>query len=246
MGFLDRLVSDLVHQSTGINPRRLVRMVGGKNILLAGGAALAGGLAAQKMRQGGGTYTSGTGPHPTPPQPAPPPPGAIPPPPPGAPAPLPSGAIPPPPPADIPPPPPVPKVAEVAEAAEDEESELELPPALTYAVVRTMVAAALADGELAPAEKEIIHRHLGTSGLGDDQVTQIQRDLVLPASPRELAALVAPDAEREVLYRFAALIILADDTVSDLERSWLGRLATALDIDDSRRQTLEREIFAAE
>ena len=39
MGFLDNLVSDLVKSSTGINARGFVRMVGGKNILLLGGAA---------------------------------------------------------------------------------------------------------------------------------------------------------------------------------------------------------------
>ena len=46
MGFLDRLVSDMIHRETGFNARRLVRRVGGKNILLLGGAALAGGVLA--------------------------------------------------------------------------------------------------------------------------------------------------------------------------------------------------------
>ncbi len=46
MGFLDRLVSDLLQDSTGLPVRRLVRMVGGKNLLMMGaGAVLAGGAA---------------------------------------------------------------------------------------------------------------------------------------------------------------------------------------------------------
>ena len=108
-----------------------------------------------------------------------------------------------------------------------------------------MVAAALADGRMAPEEKELIHRHLGESGLGEEQVRQIHQDLVLPPSPEELAAL-APAAEaREALYRFAALVVLADRETSDLERRWLERLAAAFEIDAERRSVLEAEIFAA-
>ena len=72
----------------------------------------------------------------------------------------------------------------------------ELPPEVTYAVVRTMVAAALADGHLAPEEKAIIQKHLGESGLSEAQTAQVHQDLVLPPGPAELAAL-AGDAEAQ-------------------------------------------------
>jgi len=49
---------------------------------------------------------------------------------------------------------------------------------VAYSVVRTMVAAALADGDLAPAEKAMIQDHVADSGLADDQVQQIRRDLL--------------------------------------------------------------------
>ncbi len=79
MAFLDRFVSDIIKKSTGFNARSIVRMVGGKNILLLGGAALAAALAADKM---GGSEK--------PTQPAVPPvPNATPPPLPAAPPPLP-------------------------------------------------------------------------------------------------------------------------------------------------------------
>jgi hypothetical protein len=51
MAFLDNLLSDLIRNSTGFNAKPFVRAVGGKNILLLGGAAIAGAIAAEKMRQ---------------------------------------------------------------------------------------------------------------------------------------------------------------------------------------------------
>lgn len=50
MAFLDNLISDLIRSSTGFNAKPFVRAVGGKNILLLGGAAIAGAIAAEKMR----------------------------------------------------------------------------------------------------------------------------------------------------------------------------------------------------
>lgn len=229
MGFLDRLVTDMIHQSTGLPVRRLVRMVGGKNLLMIGaGAALAGGAAAAF-----GTSQTGAAQGPPPP----PPPGAGPPPPP---PPVPGSAAAP----GVPPPPPLPTAARSA-APEGGEAE-EPAPEVTYAIVRTMVAAALADGHLAPEEKEIIHRRLGESGLAEEQIRQVHHDLVLPPSPEELAALAPNPEGREALYRFAALIVLADRKTSDLERSWLDRLGSVFGLDAERRQALETEIFAPE
>ncbi len=231
MGFLDRLVTDMLQDSTGLPVRRLVRMVGGKNLLMMGaGAVLAGGAATALGQSPSQSGQGGTAPPPPlPPGAGPPPP---PPPPPGSVA-GPSPGAPPPPPPPMAAPPPVP-------AGEAEEPT----PEITYAVVRTMVAAALADGHLAPEEKEIIFQRLGESGLAEDQIRQVHQDLVLPPAPAELAAL-APAAEaREALYRFAALIVLADGETSALERSWLDRLAAAFELDAERRSALETEIFA--
>ncbi len=224
MGFLDRLVSDLVQESTGLPARRMVRKIGGKNILLAaGGALLASGVAKKLGENQSTTATSGAASG-MPPPPPPPPPGAAA-----------SGVVP-------PPPPPPPPASESALAPD--EPEIELPRELTYAVVRTMVAAAIADGEMASEEKEMVWKHLGDSGLDDEQKQQIHRDLMLPASPEELAEL-APAAEaREVLYRFAALVALSDRNVVASEREWLRRLADAFELSDERRQELESEVFS--
>lgn len=229
MGFLDRLVSDMIGESIGVNPRRLIRMVGGRNLLMMGaGAALAGGVASAMARgqepEGGKLPSQMTGqaqPRGDIPPPPPPPPETR------------ARTVPPPPP---PPPPPVEPSAE---------EEVELPPEATYAVVRAMVAAALADGHLGEREKEVIQARLDESGLSEAEKRQIHRDLVLPPTPAEVAALVPAGEARELLYRFAALVVLADGHASDLERGWLERLARASEIDAARVAELEKEIFAA-
>lgn len=240
MGFLDRMISDLIQDNTGINARRLVRKIGGGKILAMGGAAIAASVLAEKHgmfgRGGAGATAQPAAPPASPAAPPPPIPGAAaaPPPPP-----IPAGPT-----AAAPPPPPVPGPAAETTAPADEAASDDLPLETTYAIVRTMVAAALADGNLAPEEKAIIQKHLGESGFSEAQTRQIHQDLVLPPSLDELAAL-APAAEaREALYRFAALVVLADQQVSDLERRWLDRLAGTFGFSDDRKAALEAEIFA--
>ncbi|MEM6797437.1 MAG: DUF533 domain-containing protein, partial [Acidobacteriota bacterium] len=172
----------------------------------------------------------------------PPPPGGAPPPPPGAAPPLPHAAAASPPPLAPPAAPPLPP-APAAAAASPEPPPAEVPQELTYGIVRTMVAAALADGHLDEREKAAVLERLGDSGLDPEQKQQIHRDLVLPPSPGELAALCEDVGHREAMYRFAGLLILADGEVSNLERSWLDRLANAFAFDEAQKMALEGEIF---
>ncbi|MEM1207450.1 MAG: DUF533 domain-containing protein, partial [Acidobacteriota bacterium] len=127
-----------------------------------------------------------------------------------------------------------------APAAEEDDA----PPAeLVFAITRTMVAAALADGHLDDRERQLIHDRLGESGLSAEQIQQVHRDLVLPPAPRDLAAMTDDPQWREDMFRFAGMVILADGQVSDFERSWLERLADDLAIDAERRSELRRELF---
>jgi len=203
MAFLDNLISDLVRSSTGFNAKPFVRAIGGKNILLLGGAAIAGVLAAEKMRQQ---------------QPVP-----------GAPPlpPLPSTDA-------VPPLPPLPTAAP---------AEPQLPQALVFAIVRTMVSGALSDGEIHAEEKKLIEGRLGESGLSPDETKQIHKDLVFPPAPEELGRMVSTTEDRELLYRFGALVVRSEGGASALETAWLDRLAAALGIAPERRTSLEAEIF---
>lgn len=248
MGFLDRMVADMIKQGTGYNARGLVRRIGGRRMLMLGGAALGGALLSDQMKGGsvtsmtpGGTAAPSSGtrhvPIPRSSSEA---------------AAVPSRAVPPPPPVVSseaepstvpPPPPPVPPAApeHTSDAGEEAVAE-ELPPELLFAIVRSMVAAALADGELSDAERETIHSRLAEAPFSQEQVAQVNRDLVVPPSPHELAGMVETD-DREVLLRFATLVALAHEGVSDRERTWLGGFARALEIDGERQRTIEAEIL---
>lgn len=255
MKLLETLITQAVRSSTGYDARRIVKKIGGRNILLAGGALLAGGLAYDHLRrQGAGGGWPGATPAPaapggwTPPPPAPPA-GAVPPPPP----PIPGGPVafapPPPPPPPSPPsapaaapgfaPPPPPAPAPTVEP------ELVLPPGLEHALVRTMIAASLADGRMSPEERAAIREQIGASAFAPEQVAVLQQDMVLPAAVDELAALAADAPGRELLFRFAALALVADRQCTPPERAWLDRLAAALGLDPEAEAAIEREIAAA-
>jgi uncharacterized membrane protein YebE (DUF533 family) len=208
MAFLDNLISDLIRNSTGFNAKPFVRAVGGKNILLLGGAAIAGAIAAEKMRQ---QPASGAPPlPPLPPLPA-----------------LPTTEA-------VPPLPPLPTAAP---------AEPSLPPGLVFGIVRTMISGALSDGEMHAEERKLIEGRLGESGLSSDETTQIRKDLVFPPTPEEVGTMVSTAEDRELLYRFGALVVRADGGASALEAAWLERLGAALGIAAERRAALENEIF---
>ena len=235
MSFLDRVVSDLVRRQTGFDARRIVRRVGAKRLLLLGGAALAGGMLASQSGRFGPVSSSAAGgaagrtvvpprsggaappQQPAPPQGLPPLP------------PLPVGA-------GVPPPLP-------ANPADAEAQAADVPPDLLYAILRTMAAAALADGELHAEERRLLDERLGESGLSDARLAQLRRDLVLPASPAELARALPAGEDPEVLARFAVLVAGADRGLVEHERAWLRSLEQALGLPTGRMVELEREIF---
>ncbi len=229
MGFLDRMVSDLIYKNTGFKAHRLVRKIGSGKLLIAGaGAVLAAALSEQQTSSVQQQPASAAGAPPPPPGSAPP---SLPP--------LPSAAA-------IPPPPtPAPPATASPSADIPSDQDEDPPPAAAYAIIRTLVAAAMADGRLTDEEKEVLDRHLGESNLSAEERAQVHRDMALPPTPSELAA-QAPDPElRQTLYRFAALVICADRQVSELEKSWLVRFAGACEISEARRQELEAEVFTA-
>lgn len=236
MGLLNRMLGGMLSQS-GVDPRmarQLTRRIGKGNLLAIGGAALIQHLDGRQKAAGQQAPPAAQT---TTPPPSPAPGATPPPPPPGAPR---ASAVPPPPIPTPPPgatPPPPPPAAPSAET--DDET---LPSEVLYPVLRTLVAAALADGELAASERQLIQSHLDEADLDDEQTAQIRRDMVLPPSPDDLAALVPSAEGREELYRFAAVVVLADGQVSELERSWLARLARAFALSDDRRREIETDL----
>ncbi len=239
MGLVDGLLGDLIGSSTGIDARkarRMMRKVGMGNLLMMGGAAALGGLVMSKasgstgMPNSGGFGGSGM---PGSRTQVPPTAGSG-----GAPAPAPPNLppLPPIPGASVPPPPP-------GAVGEPEPADEELPPAAAVPAIRTMVAAALADGELSEEERSMVLGRIGEANLPEEQAKQIRQDLVLPPSPAALADLAPAPEARETLYRLAALVLKADGKATETEVAWLGRLAEAFEIDLARKVALEEEVF---
>ncbi len=104
-------------------------------------------------------------------------------------------------------------------------------------LLRLMVSAARADGELSPSEQARI-----VELAGDPEESAILRFEV--AKPRPLTEIVADVTDpraKEELYVFAFTIVRADEEVTGGERIFLAQLAHALGLDPAGVERIERE-----
>lgn len=132
------------------------------------------------------------------------------------------------PPSATPPPPPLPGAA--APAAP--EAGL---PASVLQLMRLMISAARADGELGPAERERIlaeAREVGAEALA-------AREIDSPRPLGEIVAGVTDPAFKEQLYTLAYAIVRADESVTGGERIYLAQLANRLSLDAAAVSRLE-------
>jgi len=135
-------------------------------------------------------------------------------------------------------PPPLPGSA--APAGGGDEPAFGLPPAVVQ-LMRLMISAARADGEIGPAERERIldeAREVGAAA-------EVERELAEP--PRPVAEIVAgvtdPDLKQQ-LYGLGYTIVRADETVTGGERIYLAQLANRLGLDGGTVSRLEGEVDA--
>ena len=132
-------------------------------------------------------------------------------------------------------PPPLPGAAAPAPLVED--SGL---PAPVLQLMRLMVSAARADGELGPAERERIvaeAREVGAEAL-------VRRELESPRPLGEIVAGVTDPHFKEQLYTLAFTIVRADEAVTGGERIYLAQLANRLSLDAASVARLEAEAAA--
>jgi uncharacterized membrane protein YebE (DUF533 family) len=132
------------------------------------------------------------------------------------------------------PPPPLPSGA--APAAPDEDGL----PAPVARLLRLMISAARADGELGPAERERIlaeAREVGAAAL-------VQKELEAPRPLGELVAGVTDPELKEQLYTLAFVIVRADESVTGGERIYLAQLANRLGLDAAAVSRLESAAVA--
>jgi uncharacterized membrane protein YebE (DUF533 family) len=135
------------------------------------------------------------------------------------------------PPAGTPPPPPT--ASPPAEPAADESGV----PGPVARLLRVMISAARADGELGPAERERILAEAREVGAEELVRSELEK-------PRPLGELVAgvddPELKRQ-LYTLAFVIVRADETVTGAERIYLAQLANRLGLDAATVARIEGE-----
>ncbi len=135
-------------------------------------------------------------------------------------------------------PPPLPGAAAPVIAGTDAGGEL--PPAVLQ-LMRLMISAARADGEIGPAERERILAEAQEVGATAD----VERELAEPPRPvAELVGGVEDPQLKEQLYALGYTIVRADETVTGGERIYLAQLANRLALDAAAVSRLEGEVNA--
>lgn len=133
------------------------------------------------------------------------------------------------------PPPPPPPSGQVAVTPPSTAPRALVPEALL--VIRSMIAAAAADGLIDGNEREAILGRAQDAGLDADDLAALRQELAQPLSMPELLAQTPAHLAAEVYA--AALITISVDT--EAERRWMQRLAEGLKLDESRRAELDAQ-----
>jgi uncharacterized membrane protein YebE (DUF533 family) len=104
-------------------------------------------------------------------------------------------------------------------------------------LIRAMIAASNADGEITPEERQRILGKLDEAGAGPEERQVVERELANPMSTDALIREVRDPQTAEQVYLASALAIEPD---TEAERSYLQYLAARLKLDPQRAQELHR------
>jgi len=104
-------------------------------------------------------------------------------------------------------------------------------------LIRAMIAAANADGEITQEERQRIIGKLDEAGAGPDERQVVERELANPVSMDSLIGAVHDQQTAEQVYLASALAIEPD---TDAERSYLQYLAARLKLEPQRAEDLHR------
>ena len=129
---------------------------------------------------------------------------------------------------------------DVLNSSIDDERE-EIPPtpeqeAAAGLMLRAMIQAARADGEIDAKEREILFDQL--DGLDPDERRFVDEEMMSPADPEALARDVPEGLERQIY----AVSLMAIDVDHPAEVDHLRRLAAALRLDDQEVRTIHEEV----
>jgi uncharacterized membrane protein YebE (DUF533 family) len=112
---------------------------------------------------------------------------------------------------------------------------VELDDAHAMLLIRAMIAAANADGEIAPDERQRITGKLDQAGAGAEERAVLERELASPRSVDQIVREVHDQETAEQVY-LASRIAMSPDTAA--ERAYLDFLAARLEIPANRLREL--------
>lgn len=138
------------------------------------------------------------------------------------------------------PPPEPPAAAPAAPAPEPKAPETPAVPDEIARIIRLMVSAARADGDLSPEEGQQIARRASDTGAEE----LVRAELQTPWPLAEIVAGVTDEKQRFELYTLAFSIVRADESVSGAERIYLAQLAKHLGLDPAAAKRLDEEAAA--
>lgn len=107
-------------------------------------------------------------------------------------------------------------------------------------MLRAMVAAARADGQVDAAERGRIAEQLEAAGLGPDARDAVLAEFDAATPPEALARDAAKDPM--LAARLYAAALAGADTIEGAERAWLDAFARALRLDRAAAEAIERRI----
>lgn len=105
-------------------------------------------------------------------------------------------------------------------------------------LVRTMIAAAAADGVIDGDERQRILSRTASAGVDRDTVAFLEAELAAPQSADRIGAMTRPGLAREA-YAAAALAIALD---TESERRFLQTLGSALGLGEDQRVAIHQQI----
>ena len=133
-----------------------------------------------------------------------------------------------------PPPPPAPRAIDAPSQADSRESD-------AAHLIRSMIAAANADGQIDAEERTRILERALEAGLDPTAQKFLMGELRAPATLEQIVAVTRPDLRLETYA--AALIAISID--SDAERSYLARLAQSLGLGAADVERVQQQVGVA-
>jgi uncharacterized membrane protein YebE (DUF533 family) len=107
--------------------------------------------------------------------------------------------------------------------------------------VQIWAATAWADGTIAKEEEQAMEAVIAAARLTEAERAQARRWLTEKVSLDEVDVSELSDDNRHNIYSAALGVVTVDADVADAERTFLGRLREALDIDEDTAAELEKE-----